>query len=92
MAEPIEITIWDVDSHGLKELCSRWGPDLLREGALLSGMTPGFSTHHQAPFGFPRMLLTSILIGWSQKQSIVMLIFSCEKSPPPVMRPVIKIL
>ena len=68
---------------------------LPREGALLRGMTSGFS--RMPPFivaltlGFPRMLLTSILIGQLQKQLSVTLNFPNE-NPLPAVQPLVKIL
>jgi len=58
-----------------------------QEGTLLRGWRRDFPTCRQAPFpvaltlGFPRMLLTSVQIGWPQKQSSVALNFPYEKSP-----------
>jgi len=73
--------IWDVDLAGSKELFW-WSPYPLWEGALLRGWHRDFSICCQARFpvaltsGFHCMLLTSVLIGWSQKQSSVTLNFS----------------
>jgi len=77
-------------SGGPRELCVRRGQDLPREGALLRGMTSGFSrTPPRAPFpvaptsAFPRTRTWSISVPTSrpQNQSSIILNFPNENPP-----------
>jgi len=77
MAEPIKMPFGLCSWLGWRNCVLDGDPDPHGKGHFWGGWHWDFSTHRQAPFlaalmsGFPCMLLTSIMIGWPQKQSSV---------------------